>query len=396
MTNRAYRPLLLSTILLALSPLPASAGYWFKVAADGLVAPQAPPEPPKVAAALLEKVSPLASTIDFGAVAVGTTGSQVVTLKNGAALNGNKLTVSASGMSGRFSVVANTCSDVPGQGTCAISLEYSPAAVGAATPVSLQLTPNEGVPLTLSVQGTGTGDPYWNYVTMLYRYDVNQSPFANSKTAFSSSYMNGGTYTATGKFGGGALFTGSNYMFGDTGAFYPTGPTPFAVESWVKLTGAPAVTANGTWQGATVFSREGDGSAITLYFARFSILAGAAPTHLCLQWENWMSSYRSAHVCALAPVSFNNWHHVAATYSGSGRVPLLFVDGVLLSGSGSNPTNLELGVTTWATGGLYLGYRNAANYNGFLTGVLDDTRFTVGVQRYTTSFKPPTVALPAY
>jgi hypothetical protein len=85
-------------------------------------------------------------------------------------------------------------------------------------------------------------------------------------------------------------------------------------------------------------------------------------------------------------ISLNQWNHFALTRaSGSWR---MFVNGTQVG-------------TTSTTQGSYnlvdnktIGYRNVASNFGYFPGYIDDLRITKGYARYTTTFTPPTSALP--
>jgi hypothetical protein len=82
--------------------------------------------------------------------------------------------------------------------------------------------------------------------------------------------------------------------------------------------------------------------------------------------------------------SASTWHHVAI--SKAGTTTKFFVDGTQTASSSD--------VSTYDSGTLVIGSR----YNGqnYLDGYIDDLRITKGIARYTSSFTPPTAALPKF
>jgi len=82
--------------------------------------------------------------------------------------------------------------------------------------------------------------------------------------------------------------------------------------------------------------------------------------------------------------SASTWHHVAI--SKAGTTTKFFVDGTQTASSSD--------VSTYDSGTLVIGSR----YNGqnYLDGYIDDLRITKGIARYTSSFTPPTDALPKF
>lgn len=84
-------------------------------------------------------------------------------------------------------------------------------------------------------------------------------------------------------------------------------------------------------------------------------------------------------------INNNTWYHIALTRSGS--TLRLFVNGVL-DGSATYSTNTSGTANEYVGGFVTGGY----SFNGYL----DDVRYTNGLARYTTTFTPPTAALPTY
>lgn len=177
--------------------------------------------------------------------------------------------------------------------------------------------------------------------------------------------------TSVKKFGTGSIFiNGSgNYLTAPNSDLYAFGTGDFTVECWFKssvssqnthatMLGCYQSSVNGTW-------------ALKVYnnvaaFASFSNNT----------WYDWNTSTNV--------VADQQWHHIAATRSGT--TLRVFVDGVV-AGTWSSVTN---NLTT-AGHPLTVGWMQQDTASP-LQGYLDDIRITKGVARYTANFTPPTAA----
>lgn len=98
----------------------------------------------------------LASTVAFGAQAVGTTSAvnnMTVTNTGGAAVTISSITSSAPS---EFGVSSSGCTTVNAGAGCTITLTFTPAAVGARTATITVVSSGVGSPQTINVSGTGT------------------------------------------------------------------------------------------------------------------------------------------------------------------------------------------------------------------------------------------------
>ena len=84
----------------------------------------------------------------------------------------------------------------------------------------------------------------------------------------------------------------------------------------------------------------------------------------------------------------SSWNHFAITRSGTSLKA--FVNGSQVGSTATDSNNYSLAATTTS----YFGSRAASAGN--FTGYIDDLRITKGLARYTTTFTPPTSALPTY
>jgi hypothetical protein len=86
--------------------------------------------------------------------------------------------------------------------------------------------------------------------------------------------------------------------------------------------------------------------------------------------------------------STNTWYHIALVRNGNNYA--IYRDG----------TSVASGTSTYAqsilTSGFSFGYSSSSGTKLYFNGYLDDIRITNGYARYTTSFTPPTAALPVY
>lgn len=177
--------------------------------------------------------------------------------------------------------------------------------------------------------------------------------------------------TSVKKFGTGSLaFDGTgDYLIARNSPDFNLGTGDFTIEAWVYLT-------NTTGQKAIVSKGIDTG---TKYGAYDFLFDGTT-----LRAYLYDSSGTSTTYSATSGVSATTWTHVAAVrYSGTFKI---YVNGVSIV-SGASTQNL-----TGDTDVLWVGAEqsSSANFNGYI----DDLRITKGYARYTTTFTPPTAALP--
>jgi len=278
----------------------------------------------------------------------------------GANVNGAEYTVSITMVAGAASVSTQaTGADL----TVTASIEGGVVADNASAGLS------ETVTATLAA-GTATGgaggDPNWANVQLLLWMNG-----TNGSTTFTDSSTTGHTITANGnvqistaqsKFGGASgLFDGSgDYLRTAALSSLAPGTGAFTIEFWVR------------WADRT-------GAQTPFSFAGiFDITKNAGHTFATGNIMTTASSLTST----TAFVN-NQWYHVAVS-RGTGAARL-YVDGV--EESSVSGTNLNLSTTN-----VWIGRRVTTNY--YLNGYIDDLRLTIGVDRYTANFTPPTAQLP--
>lgn len=180
--------------------------------------------------------------------------------------------------------------------------------------------------------------------------------------------------TAVKKFGTGSIeFDGTgDYLTGPTSTDFAFGPDDFTIESWVYFTGFDV------FGNSIVDTRQTGNVGI--------LLEGSA----AISGQYYFRAYNptSGHfITSSQALSTNTWYHVALVRNGNNYK--IFVNGVSTA-SVSNSVSLT---GQDLTIGASYDYRNTSGTAQF-TGYLDDLRITKGVARYSSSFTPPTSALP--
>lgn len=194
----------------------------------------------------------------------------------------------------------------------------------------------------------------------------------NRSFAATGSALN--VYTADYKFGGGCTsFDGASHVTSAASSDFNFGTDDFTVEAFVKVEAAPAS---------------------GMYGQIFGIWANA--------WDNgWgfaLSDSLTPHfwyrtpttdygLFASAPINLNTWYHFAVSRQGPNLY--LFIDGTLVA-SRSDIAGQTVGNSATP---IFFGRRSNSAADWF-TGLIDETRITKGVARYTGAFTPPTSAHP--
>lgn len=222
---------------------------------------------------------------------------------------------------------------------------------------------------TLAPSAAEAGDPFWDDVVLLLRY--NGALFADASSLALTVTTNGTVSTTTGPFAGttAAVFNGStsNYLQLADSAAWDFGTGDFTVESWIKLTSIAAI--------QTFVSTYGGGG--------------------------WELQHRTAGfvwghddaqpITNRSYTTTGTWVHVAVTREGS--TMRMFFDGTQQGASVTNTNNLSnsnpllIGKLNGAGGTSGVQPANAAIY---------DLRITKGVARYTANFPAPTEAFLDY
>lgn len=219
-----------------------------------------------------------------------------------------------------------------------------------------------------------TGDPYWEYVVALLKFDgadasttITDSTAKRVWTAVGNAQLD----TAQSKFGGSSLLldgTG-DYCTTPNHVDLQVGSRNFTVEAWVRI--------NSTGSISTI-SNKRDGSGAEEH--SFSITA-ANVVNLTL-FSGGVSIGAATGATALVT---GQWYHVAGVRFGSALY--VFLDGVL---DGSAAVS---GAASTNTGVLHVG-RDGFDSTRDFDGWIDSYRFTMGIGRYTSDFAVPTEEFP--
>jgi len=231
--------------------------------------------------------------------------------------------------------------------------------------------------MVITGREAGPADPYIGNVSLLLHGDgdngsttiIDSSPSPKTVTAFGDAQIS----TAQSKFGGSSIaFDGTgDYLESPQNADFSFGSGAFTIEFWF-FTGQ---TSSGTF----VSHRSGPGAGSTNWLVTLGVpTQGKVGLYLSSG-----SAYGVPGLSTTSSVTDNQWHHYAATRSGS--TIRVFLDGVQES------TTIWEGTVSETPRVLQVGYDSSASY---LDGYIDDLRITKGVARYTSNFTPPTAPFP--
>lgn len=214
--------------------------------------------------------------------------------------------------------------------------------------------PNNGITLSY--------DPYWDDTVLLMNMD---SSVTKDESSNIDGTITGNVVSTTGKFGNGALFTGSTPSFVQFPASskYALGNT-FTVECWAKFDALSEGAMVACWNMAFngwMFEYSGGGQ---LYFYDASTAANGQP---------------------FTP-TVGTWYHLAVSCnSGTAR---MYVNGQAI-GSTFTPN-----MSGAATDPLTIGNNAQGGGNRPFKGTIDGVRITKGIARYVNNFTVPSAAFP--
>lgn len=237
-------------------------------------------------------------------------------------------------------------------------------------------------------------DPPWSTVFLLAHLNTPVGNLYPGDVVDSSSYartigIGNVSGSASGKFGGGIVFTYNNgpALYTTTGTGAAIGVGDFTVEWWVKSTYVPPITSN---RPPRIFSAVANdtSNSLTIWVSRGDSWDGLAGSiSLALPTGGGVV------VSTGVPVADGMWHHVAVSrVSGTSRI---FLDGVLKQ-SAADTTNYS----QWATSGFYIttgdypaGSSTSSTNSTFYSATVDEVRMCrYGL--YSANFTPPSAAFP--
>jgi len=238
------------------------------------------------------------------------------------------------------------------------------------------------------VKGTAVYDPASTTITV-----PTAPPTNTTNTSLLLNTTNAGIYDATSKndletVGNAQIsttqskFGGSSMYFDGTGdgLAMPSAPLlqlgsgDFTIEAWVYFSGnLPYLDGDGLYSAALFGQQTSSGLII-----QFRSATSSAPTSIYYTVAGVGSS------SVVFSFSLNTWYHIAVSRAaGTARI---FVNGTQVT-SFANTTNLAQSATQ-------IGWLNAASFNQYFLGYIDDLRITKGIARYTANFTAPTAAFP--
>jgi hypothetical protein len=224
-----------------------------------------------------------------------------------------------------------------------------------------------------------TVDPNFSQVSLLLTGDDLLDRSSSPKTL--STVGNTSVSTSVKKYGTGSLYFDGNgdYLTFPADSSLALGTGDFTVEFWIYNTGNTNPIVNG------VMCSAANTSIWTYYNGAWQITFGGTGNSLNFGWS-MSSSGNSYSGSTTVTIPTNIWSHVAFT-----RVDTTlktFLNGTL-SATNTLPSSFN-----FTTDGLFEIGKHDGRSDYYLNGYLDDIRITKGVARYTTSFTPPTTALP--
>ena len=344
---------ILGVILAALtsSAFAATPVYTYLKAAPGVRAEVAPTTPVETPANFVVNGTP-AST--FPSVPVDDITSLTISLRNSGTQAGSLTVPAFTGVNpGDFSA-STTCNQVAGAGTCALTVNFSPKAIGARS-ASLAVGGT-----TVNFTGSGEAapsDPSFAKVTALFHFDGNVID-STGKTTGSGT---GITYAA-GRFGSGAAVFNGTTSYAQGSSLYNLASSTWTIEMWVNPV---------AFGGALMAQYASSDNQWNMGISKANALWMGGTTYT---FANSMTA--------------NAWHHIA--FVRSNGTTSAYVDGVRSTVTTTAPVNYLSG--GYIIGSAWWGSRPSAVFSG----AIDDLRITGGVARYTTAtFAVPTRAFPS-
>lgn len=279
-------------------------------------------------------------------------------------------------------------------GSCTYNVRFAPplsSAAGTFSNNSIKVVSSSTPALAdveVSLTGITQGDPYYNSVVFLNRFNqfnVLVDDKGNAGTSSGVSYST--TTVKTGSGSGAFLDSFNNYLAYSDSPRWTFGAGDFTLETWVNHTTMLTPSWSGGTQVTLIASQRDGGSQLSW---NWTLNRNATTGVLTSIFSGSATGADSATASVSASTSgayaFNQWHHLAI--SRSAGVLYMFVDGQLINGSGS-PFTVNLADVS---AGLLIGthmYGGVFQADARFQGHMDDFRITKGIGRYTAPFTPP-------
>lgn len=307
--------------------------------------------------------------------------------------NGNSLNIYVNGVAGSTVTVTGVTVNDPSGATMRLGGYTNNTGMSSGYISNLRIAKGVAVytgaftPPTAPVTATtgGTVPPNASQTVALLNF-TNSGIFDNAMRTVLTSQGNVQISTSVKKYGTGSIkFDGTDDCLAFPGnTDFDFGSKDFTIEFWVYMTVAPTTESyfmsvgpagsGGVYRGWRLSAHNGTSTGIWFY-----------PTNAASETK-------------LGDLpSLNAWHHIAIVRSGTTITG--YVDGVALGTTMSVSTSTinSLSYSDWSfIGGISNTVGTSSARYFFAGGYMDDIRFTRGYARYTTTFTPPTQALPTY
>lgn len=203
---------------------------------------------------------------------------------------------------------------------------------------------------------------------------IDQSGRSNLTTVGSATVS-----TSTYKYGTGSMsFNGSTSgLLAPTSPLFAFGSGDFTIELWYYPTSTSGTNPN------IMCNNSGSGSFVS---GQWSLHAPHAT--YANKYSLWVASNStsSALLVSATSISTNTWTHIAITKSGSNWK-------LFLNGTSDATATYAGGLDSGTSNPQYIGYQPSVDSGRYITGYIDDLRFTKGYARYTANFTAPTTQL---
>lgn len=225
------------------------------------------------------------------------------------------------------------------------------------------------------------GDPYWDYVVSLLRFnraDYLKDESSGVQWGLSANSSSSPIPIPDGPFGAAIRFDGSPRSIEEktkSTSHQITDASPFTIEMWVRLS------ADSTGS-RTVLSKGKDGNTLQFWMTLNNTSVS------WVQSRNGSGGSTQSYIIGF-DFQFDTWHHLAIV--GKGNQKQFFINGV-----GQQPFTFTAQLGAWAVNDpIRLGSLDyGASYFYWFIGDVSELRITNHLARYTENFTPPTEPFP--